>query len=161
MWTPSFKDDYENRTQIGRQYTTARGHEDAWTVSDGILVGKQTNNDHGAVIRTELEFDDVDIQFDFRFSGGKSFNFVIDDQNEKSVHAGHICRVSVFSKSLRIGDDKLGAMNLEVRRQRQDNNLSGKAAAALAQLLKRTQSSAKVDIKPGKWHTLRIRIRVT
>ena len=108
---------------------------------------------------TELDFDDVDIQFDFRFSGGKSFNLVIDDANEKSVHAGHICRASIFPKSLRIGDDKTGSMNLEVRKQRQDKTLSTEDAEALQELLARTQSSAKISIKPGEWHTLRIRIR--
>ena len=61
-----------------------------------------------------MDFDDVDIQFNFRFGDGKSFNFVIDDANEKSVHAGHICRVSIIPKYLRIGDDKTGSMNLEV-----------------------------------------------
>lgn len=159
QWKVVFKDDYEGRTEIGKDYTTARGHEDSWSVVEGVLVGKQTKADHGAVIRTQLDFDDVDIQFDFRFSGGKSFNFVIDDANEKSVHAGHVCRASIFPTSLRIGDDKTGSMNLEVRKQRQDKNLSAADAEALQKLLDRTQSSANISIKPGQWHTLRIRIR--
>jgi hypothetical protein len=158
-WTLTFKDDYQDRTEIGDKYTIARGHDDAWSVMDGVLVGKQTSDDHGAVIRTKLEFDDVDIQFDFRFSGGKSFNFVIDDENEKSVHAGHICRVSIFPKFLKIGDDKTGGMNLEVRKQRQVKDLSSEDAEALQNLLDRTQSSAMISIQPGEWHTLQIRIR--
>ncbi|QDV47441.1 Arylsulfatase [Stieleria neptunia] len=158
-WTTTFEDDYEGRDAIGDQYTTARGHDDSWSVIDGVLVGKQTKDDHGAVIRTELEFDDVDIQFDFRFTGGTSFNLVIDDANEKSVHAGHICRASVFANSLMIGDDKTGAMNLEVRKQRQDKNLSDEAKAALQTLLNQTRSSAKVAIKQNEWHRLRVRIR--
>ena len=159
QWKVVFTDDYEDRTEIGKAYATSRGHEDSWSVVDGVLVGKQTKTDHGAVIRTELNFDDVDIQFDFRFSGGKSFNFVIDDAHEKSVHAGHICRVSVFPKYLKIGDDKTGSMNLKVREKRQDKNLSSTDTEALQNLLDRTQSSAKIGIKPGEWHTLRIRIR--
>ncbi|TWU62031.1 sulfatase-like hydrolase/transferase [Crateriforma conspicua] len=159
QWKPVFEDDFDNRTKIGKDYTTARGHEDSWSVINGVLVGKQTKADHGAVIRTQLDFDDIDIQFDFRFSGGKSFNFVIDDQNEKSVHAGHICRASVFPKFLKIGDDKTGGMNLEVRKQRQDKNLSARESEALKRLLERTGASAKISIHPGQWHTLRIRIR--
>jgi len=159
VWKLAFKDDYEDRTELGRKYTTARGHEDSWKVVDGVLTGKQTKDDHGAVIRTELDFKNVDIQFDFRFNGGKSFNLVIDDANEKSVHAGHICRASVFAKSIRIGDDKTGSMNLEVRKQRQAKNLSRDAAEALQKLLDRTQASAKISITPGKWHTLRVRIQ--
>ncbi|EMI21487.1 sulfatase family protein [Rhodopirellula maiorica SM1] len=155
----TFEDDYEGRDEIGDHYTTARGHDDSWKVKDGVLIGKQTKDDHGAVIRTELDFGDVDIQFDFRFAGGKSFNLVIDDAREKSVHAGHICRASVFAKSLMISDDKTGSMNLEVRKQRQDKNLSTAATAALQNLMDQTRSSAKVTIKQNEWHRLRIRIR--
>lgn len=158
-WELAFQDDYEGRTEIGESYSTARGHEDAWSVADGVLVGKQTNDDHGAVIRTEMDFSDVDIQFSFRFSGGTSFNFVIDDKNEKSVHAGHVARVSISAKRLKISDDKTGGMNLEVRKQRKDKNLSAEESAALANLLARTQSTVKLDLQPGKWHTLRIRMK--
>jgi len=158
-WLATFKDSYDDRSSIGDQYTTARGHETSWTVVDGVLVGKQTKDDHGAVIRKELNFDNADFQFDFRFSGGKSFNFVIDDANEKSVHSGHICRASVFPKRIVIGDDKVGAMNLEVREQRQDKSLSPEKAAAIKTLLDRTRAVAKVDIKSNQWHNFRLRIR--
>ena len=50
-------------------------------------------------------------------------------------------------------------MNLNVRAQRKDDNLSSEDAEALEELLQRTQSSTKIAIKPGHWHTLRIRIR--
>jgi hypothetical protein len=158
-WRVTFKDDFEGRNEVGEQYTTARGHEESWGVFDGVLTGKQTKDDHGAVIRTELDFTDVDFKFDFRFNGGKSFNFVIDDANEKSVHAGHICRASVFPKRIIIGDDKTGSMNLEVRKQRRNKNLSTEDGAALKELLEQTRATAKVEIKPDQWHTLRLRIR--
>jgi hypothetical protein len=158
-WEVAFNDDFESRSEIGENYTTARGMADAWSVVDGVLIGKQTNDDHGAVIRTELDFSDVDIQFDFRFSGGKSFNFVIDDKNDKSVHAGHVARVSIFRKRLNISDDKTGGMNLEVRKMRNDKNLSEEDAKSLAEILKRTQSAVKIDLHPGDWHTLRIRMK--
>lgn len=158
-WTVTFRDDYNDRDSIGKNYFTARGHDDSWSVNHGVLIGKQTKDDHGAVIRTELKFDDVDIQFDFRLNSGKSFNVVIDDANEKSVHAGHICRASIFPKSLMISDDKLGAMNREVRKQRQDKSLSNEKAAALQKLLNRTRSSVKIAIKRDEWQTFRLQIR--
>jgi hypothetical protein len=95
----------------------------------------------------------------FRFSGGTSFNFVIDDQNEKSVHAGHICRVSISPRRLNISDDKTGGMNLEVRRIRQDKNRSAEDSEALQEILARTQSAVKVNLQPAEWHTLRIRVK--
>ena len=76
-----FSDDFENRTEIGDEYFTALGGPDAWQIQDGVLIGKQTNPEHGAVFRKELQFDDIDIEIDFRFSGGSRFNFVIDDKD--------------------------------------------------------------------------------
>jgi len=153
-----FSDDFEGRTELGDGYKTARGMADAWTIRDGVLIGKQTNDDHGAVMRKELEFDDFDAEFDFRFSGGKNFNFVIDDANDKSVHAGHICRVSVFPKRIVIRDDKFGAMNLEVRRKRQSNTLIKVAQKELDDLLSRTQASGTVELKQERWYKLNVLI---
>ena len=153
-----FSDDFESRTEIGDDYVTALAGTEAWTIKEGILIGKQTNPGHGAVIRKELQFGDIDIETDFCFNGGSRFNWVIDDKNEKSVHAGHICRVSISPNSLKISDDKTGGMNLEVRAQRQDKNLSEKKKKALEDLLQRTSSSAKLALKRGQWYQLRVRI---
>jgi len=157
--TPIFADDFEGRTKIGKDYVTALAGTDAWTIKDGVLIGKQTNPEHGAVIRKELPFRDINIEVDFRFSGGSRFNFVIDDKNEKSVHAGHICRLSISPNSLKISDDKTGGMNLKVRAQRQDNNLPEKKKKALDNLLGRTTSSAKLALKKDQWYHLRVRIQ--
>jgi len=154
-----FHDAYEGRNKPGDKYTTARATEDAWNIVDGVLVGKQTFDDHGAVIRTELPFDDIDIAFDFRFNGGTRFNFVIDDKNEPTVHSGHICRVSISPKHLTISDDKTGSMNLEVRKRRKDTSLSAEETADLEKNLARTRSGVKVAIKPGEWLNLRVRIK--
>ncbi|GAA4446678.1 sulfatase-like hydrolase/transferase [Novipirellula rosea] len=158
-WTVVFEDQYEDRSEVGTDYSIGRGMEDGWSVADGVLIGRQTREDHGSVIRVERDFDDVDIQFDFQFQGGTRFNFVIDDENEKSVHAGHICRVSISPKLLSISDDKTGSMNLEVRKQRQNKNLSSDEAAKLAEIMESTQSAVKVEIKPNQWHNLRVRIK--
>ena len=159
MPEPVFVDNFDGRTKLGPDYTTARGMEHAWTIRDGVLIGTQTNDDHGAVMRKQLEFDDIDVEFDVRFSGGTSFNFVIDDANEKSVHAGHICRASIFRKRIVISDDKTGGMNLKVRAQRHAKNLPAAEQQALNALLSRTRAVGKVDLQPGQWYTLRVRIK--
>ena len=153
-----FLDEFEDRTELGPGYKVARAKEGAFTVRDSILIGRQTEDDHGAVIRRELDFDDIEFQLDFRFNGGSRFNFVIDDKNEKSVHAGHICRVSLSPKRLMIGDDKLGAMNLEVRALRQQEELPSEEANALTGLLAATQATAPLALEKGKWYTLCITI---
>jgi hypothetical protein len=156
--TPFFSDDFENRTEPGKDYKIALAGPDSWTIRDGVLIGRQSNPEHGAVIRKELAFDNIDIEIDFRFNGGTRFNFVIDDVNEKSVHAGHICRVSISPKSLKVSDDKTGGMNLEVRAQRQQKNLPSDQKKALDALLSTTESSAKLSLEPGTWYHLRVRI---
>lgn len=154
-----FEDNFDGRSMLGPGYSTARAKPHAWTIRDGVLIGTQTYDDHGAVMRKQLSFDDLDVRFRFRFNGGSRFNFVIDDQNEKSVHAGHICRVSISPKRIMIGDDKLGAMNLKVRAQRQATDLPDAEAAALAKLLKRTQASTSVTLTKGQWYLLRVSIQ--
>ncbi|MEM6692437.1 MAG: sulfatase-like hydrolase/transferase [Planctomycetota bacterium] len=159
IWQEVFRDDFEGRSQIGEDYFTGRGHADGWSVENGVLVGRQVREDHGATIRTDLDFGDVDIEFDFQVVGGKSFNLVIDDVKESSVHAGHICRASVYARAIRIADDKVGAMNLAVRKQRKDEGLSEEEAEKLQHLLDETQASRKATIKPSEWHTMRVRLR--
>lgn len=150
--------DLFERAEVGADYKIARAKDGAFTIKDGVLIGKQTDDDHGAVIRKELDFDDIEFHLNFRFNGGSRFNFVIDDKDEKSVHAGHICRVSLSPKRLMISDDKTGAMNLKVRAQRQSKDLPAAEAKALKKLLAETQATAPVDLEKGRWYTLRVTI---
>ena len=153
-----FADNFEGRQTLGKTYTTGPGMSHGWVVKDGILFGKQVKNDHGSTMRKQHDFDDLDVEFDFRFNGGSRFNFVIDDKNEKSVHAGHICRVSISPKRISIGDDKMGSMNLQVRAQRQDADLDKAGKQALREQLAATQASAQVNLGRSKWYRMRIRI---
>lgn len=158
-WITTWRDEFDDEKSLKNRYVIPDGYTGAWSIEAGHLVGRQVSNKHGSVIRAELEFGDVDIQFDFRFRGGTRFNFVIDDKHEKSVHAGHICRASISPNQIMIGDDKEGAMNLEIRRQRQATDLSDEQTKALEAILARTRAAAAVRIQPDKWHTLRLRIR--
>ncbi len=153
-----FEDAFEGREGLGNAYVNKDPTGKAWTIKDGVLFASQVNPKHGCVMRKPMKFADLDVEFDFRFNGGKSFNFVVDDQKEKSVHAGHICRVSVFKNSIMVGDDKLGAMNRDVRAQRLDPNLPKAKQKALEELLKRTRASGKIKLESKQWHTLRVQI---
>lgn len=93
-----FADDFENRTALGKEYTYNPDRSDSFQVTNGILVIRQLNPDHGAVLRKDIAFKNLDLEFDFRFSGGKSFNVVINDKQDKTVWSGHVCRVSVTPK---------------------------------------------------------------
>lgn len=107
------EDNFDDREIVGDAYTLKETSKKGWTIEDGSLIGRQVNDNHGVVIRRNHDFADIDLEIDFRFSGGTRFNFVLDDINEKSVHSSHICRVSISPKQLYVRDDKTGSMNLE------------------------------------------------
>ena len=104
------------------------------------------------------EFRNLDMEFDFRFNGGTRWNFVVDDQNYKPVHAGHICRLSISPNSIKVADDKTGSMDLNIRNQRQDKNLPEDQRKALDALLETKQASSDLDLKKGQWYNLRVTI---
>ena len=151
-----FEDNFEGRSELGPEYKTALAGSEAWTFADGILVGKQTNDGHGSVMRKILDFKDIDIEIDIRFNGGTRFNFVIDDENEKSVHAGHICRVSISPNKMTASDDKTGIYNLDIRAMRKDANLPKDKKEWLANFLKDKNDSGTVDMNTGQWYRLRV-----
>lgn len=155
----TFEDDFEGRTKLGADYVVPKKMAGGWTIANGVLIGKQVKEDHGSVIRTKMDFDDINISFDFRFSGGSRFNLVIDDENEESVHAGHICRVSVSPKSLKVSDDKTGGMNLKVRALRKRNDLSEGEQRTLDTILAGSEATFPIKIETGSWHQLRARVR--
>lgn len=157
--TVIFRDDFENRNQIGSEYTTNEKYVGGFSVKDGVLIGKQVKDDHGSTIRKPYNFADIDVEFNFRFNGGQRFNFVMDDKKEKSVHAGHICRVSISPRSLKIGDDKTGVMNSKLRAQRQDKKLGSEDRKTLEALLATKQTTSKIKLEKGRWHHLRVRIK--
>ena len=106
-----------------------------------------------------MPFRDFDCEMDFRFNGGTRFNFVIDDKNEKSVHAGHICRVSITPTKMTVGDDKTGKMNLDVQALRDAKDLSADKEKAMKELLAKCEQDGAVKLEKGKWYRLGVRIQ--
>lgn len=149
----TFEDHFDTPESL-KNYATLKP-ADAWSVRDGILIANQTDPSHGCVIRKHINFDDVTMEIKFRFNGGSRFNFVFDDQNEKSVHAAHICRVSLSPKQLRISDDKSGSMNLDIRKRRKQNTLTAEDKETLSA----AQTSAPLNLKKGQWYQLQVIIK--
>lgn len=151
-----FSDSYSDREAIGPNYVSSSEWVGDWTVVDGVLVGKQLNPGHGATIRMLRNFRNLNVEFDFRFNGGTRWNFVVDDHNDKSVHAGHICRLSISPHSIKVADDKTGSMDLNIRTQRQNENLSAAQKNELNAFLETKQANAKLNLKKGDWYKLRV-----
>src|SRR5688500_2810368 len=62
-------------------------------IAEGTLViSMAAHSDHGAVITAPVEFTNAVITCRFRLADDKGFNLPINDNANKDVHAGHICR---------------------------------------------------------------------
>lgn len=122
-------------------------------VIDKKLVGREdADKGHGAVSRADLSFRDSMFDFSFRIGDAKGFNFVINDKNCESVHAGHICRVRFTPKEIRIADDKEGAMNLQIReRLRGITSLDERK-----RVLKGREKVVAIEIDRPQWHHARV-----
>lgn len=142
-------DDFE-RTGLGAWRATVP----TFTVADGVLKGSQTRSDHGAVGAVKAPMKDGIIEFKFRFEGAASINAVCDDKAWKESHAGHICRVTITPKLIRLGDDKEGGMRNDIMEMRKD---PARKAAGDKLLVGRT-ATFPVNIEPGQWHRMSIEI---
>jgi hypothetical protein len=111
-----FSDDFE-RSDLGKDWKVVTP---TFTVADGIMTGSQTRQEHGAVASVAAAFRDAVIEFKFRLEGAASINAVCDDKTYIGSHAGHICRVTITPKQVRLGDDKEGAMRNDILEMRRD-----------------------------------------
>jgi hypothetical protein len=144
-----FSDDFQ-REDLGKWKVIIPG----FRVTDGVLVGTQDRQDHGSVGRVNLPMKDVVVSFRFKLAGSPRFNVVFDDKNHKGSHAGHICRVAVAMKQIRLGDDKEGIMRNDIFAMRRDPQQK----EAAARLLVGRSTTARVDLQPDHWYTMQIEI---
>ncbi|MEQ8789614.1 MAG: hypothetical protein RIC55_25185 [Pirellulaceae bacterium] len=144
-----FSDDFQ-RSDLGDWKVIIPGFQ----VVDGVLVGTQDREDHGAVGRVYVPMKDVVVSFRFKLAGSPRFNVVFDDKNHKASHAGHICRIAVAPKQIRLGDDKEGVMRNDIFAMRRDP-LQREAAD---KLLEGRSAAAQVNLESDRWYALQIEI---
>lgn len=123
-------------------------------IESGVLRGTQTRADHGSTIRIERPIQDGVVEFRFRVEDAAHFNAVFDDRNHKGSHAGHICRVSFASKSIRLGDDKEGGMRNDLFEMKKDPARK----AELAKQLEGRSFDAPFSLERGRWYHASIEI---
>ena len=126
----------------------------AFEVKDGVLVGHQGRDDHGAVGRIYRDMKDVVVDFRFRLEGSTTFNVVFDDKGYKGSHAGHICRIAFTPRAIRLGDDKEGVMRNDIFEMRRDPDRRAEADLLLAG----RGSSAPFELQQRKWYDVRIEL---
>ncbi|MDF1825615.1 MAG: hypothetical protein P1U68_13290 [Verrucomicrobiales bacterium] len=144
-----FEDDFE-RSDLGGWKVIIPGFK----VKDGVLVGTQDRDNHGAVGRVYVPMSDLVMSFRFRLAGSPTFNVVFDDKNFKGSHAGHIARVAISMKQIRLGDDKEGIMRNDIFEMKRDP--ARKAAAE--KLLEGRGETIKCELESNRWYEMQIEI---
>jgi hypothetical protein len=125
-----------------------------FVVADGVLKGSQTRDDHGAVGSVKAGFKDGVLEFRFRFEGAASINAVFDDKAYKGSHAGHLCRVTITPKLIRLGDDKEGGMRNDILEMLHD---PARKAERDKLLVGRTRTFP-MTFEPQHWYQMSVEI---
>lgn len=155
IWEVVFRDDFEGRSELGEEYAMKEQSQGGWKLENGVMVAKQNRPEHGTVLRRNLNFSDMRFQFDFRFTEQKQWaniNVVFDDSKEKTVHSGHITRVSISRNRIYLSDDKLGSMNNDVRKMRKMEQRTPEQEKQLAERLAATSTEHEIDLSDDQWH---------
>jgi hypothetical protein len=150
---PIFSDDF-SADGFGKRW----GHyKSGSVVKDGILVGiTPEGSDHSAVDNVRIDPErDLEVSVKFRFVGdlAKSFKVWFDDKDYKGSHAGHICGVNVFPKSVNIADAKTGEFQNEIYEKKK---APGGLSAEDKEMLKSKNKSFPATLSLQDWHTLLI-----
>ena len=163
-----FQDDFErnesdeSKEELGNGWSTnsksrAKGNKQADLREDGSLhIYRHKEADHGVSIRHDAEFTDGLIETRFKLENDKdSLGVNIADLKDKSVHAGHLFRVTVGLKKLEIADLKTGVMRLDIRTARKSKEeLSEEQKKALVGKTKRVP----IKLEKNKWYKFSMRV---
>ena len=131
---------------------------DAWqatqrsfAIKNGAMVGGMRDEaTHPAITKISKDFRDIILKFSFRLDGAKSFNIVFNDIHEKSVHSGHVARMTVSPQGLLLTDDKMGLMSL----QWVDKRTNPAFKQQVDKVRSETSRRFPFDWKQGQWYTL-------
>lgn len=163
--TPLLDDDFNRdeampgKEDIGNGWTSnsgwrAKGHQQVDLIDGVMHVTKHAEADHGVAIFHNVEFQDGMVQLRFKLGEGDDLGVDFVDRELKTVHAGHLCMARVTNKNVTITDSKTGGMDLKIQERRK----AGDKSPELAALLKSKTKSFKLDLQPGTWHTMHIKI---
>jgi len=119
-----FADDFSNGT-LSDEWKILKGK---WDIVGGALRGVElAEDDHAAVLKHDMTFRNLIVQFSFRFDGGKAMSFAFNNQN------GHVCRLSITPNGFTVRKDK----------PRRESTEEGK-----------NLDTCSVELEQGRWYTI-------
>lgn len=130
----------------------------AFTVADGLLIGRQERPDHGGTLVAVLPLPDgnVIVGLKFRFEGARSFNLACDDVGFRGSHAGHISRVTVRPDRITLYDDKEGVMRNDIYALRRSGDAEKKAEGD--RLARHAIVDFPIKLEQNRWYVLSVEI---
>lgn len=152
-----FEDDF-SRTEMAPKWKVGLGF---FTIQNGVVTAAENPADkHGAFAFVEPHFPYKDFvaEFSFKFDGGKSCSFRMDDTNYKGSHAGHIARATIMPTAVSLDDTKFGSMKNEVYEKSKDPQTAPEEKKQLQALVKARTATFKVEFDPTKWHQARVEV---
>lgn len=161
-----FKDDFEreesqeNKDEVGNGWGTnsksrAGGNKQV-DLRDGTLhIYRHKSADHAVSVRHDAAFTDGKVELRFMLENKKdSLGLNFADMKLKSVHAGHLFKVTIDSTRVSIVDLKTGTMDLKIREARLKKALT----PSMQKLLATKKRAFPFKVKTGKWYTLSVTI---
>ena len=125
---PTFEETFSG--PLGETWKIVKGD---WTVTDGVLAGREKKSDeHAAVLNCQLPNRDSAIAFSFRLNGAETFNLSFNKAG------GHLFRVAVNPTGVSINKDK-------------DKKDPESKVIVLGK--------AKADIKQDQWYTMLVEVK--
>lgn len=161
-----FEDDFnrnesnEAKEEIGNGWSTnsksrAGGNKQV-DLRDGTLhIYIHKTADHGVSVKHDAAFTNGSVVCRFMLENKKDtlgLNFA--DMKLKTVHAGHLFKVTVGTNKLDITDLKTGVMDSKIREARK----TGKVSAELQKLLPTKRKAFPVKLETSKWYALAVTI---
>lgn len=126
-------------------------------LKDGAMhIYMHKTADHAVSVKHDAEFGDGTVELRFMLEHSQdTLGLDFADLKLKTVHAGHLFKVTVGTSKVDIADLKTGNMDLKIREQRLAKTLSPETTKLLATKSKRFP----VELKPAKWYALSVRIK--
>ncbi len=151
----------EKKEELGHGWSTnsaarAGGHKQV-DLRDGTMhIFIHKTADHAVSVRHAAEFRNGTVQVKFMLEHPQDkLGLDFADLKLKTVHAGHLFKVTVGTRRLEIVDMKTGIMDLKIREMRQSKK---ELPAEVRQVIAATKKVMPIKLETGKWYTLSVRV---
>ena len=155
-----FEDSFERsesqdlKDEPGNEWTTssdktAKGHKEVDLRDGHVYIYTPAEANHATSFRHAFEFKDGTLGLRFMFEDeddALTLNFA--DMDLKTVWAGHLFKVTIGAKDVKITDQKTGEMDLKIRNARRD----GLITEEQKQLISAKSVTFPNKLKTNLWH---------